>query len=441
MEETKPTRRKLNVVELLVLSIYWLSLNALTSALFPIVIPLLILLFVSPGHVGNVQQVVFLGWLSAGGAVISLTMPPIFGLLSDKTTSRFGRRRPFVLGGSILLLISTVMLAFSSTIVIFILGLFIYQVGSTATNAAYQALIPDRVPKEQRGTASGYMGLMTIIGNVGSLGLASWLFGQVSLKSLHSGLIHRGAMFFFSVTGFTILVGLLITIIGVHEIPLMRSNAAPLTLQERTMVRFRKWVVQNWVKPWRTHNFTVVFITRFAVMMGLSLFLTYVEYYFANVAHASNFVQATALVAVLALGGAVFSAFLLGIFSDRVKRTFVVCASTGFMSAASLIFVVAPSNFPLWILGILFGLGYGGYTSVDWALAIDAMPSMETVGKDMAIWGTASYLPAIVAPLLGSAVIFVVSLFDPLALAYRAIFAVATIFLILGAIFILKIRL
>jgi MFS family permease len=436
----KLPNRKLSVGELIVLSIYWFSLNSLSSALFPIVIPLLILLFVSPGHVGNVQQAVFLGWLSTMGAIIALIMPPVFGMLSDKTTSKFGRRRPFIISGSILLLVSTVMLAFSSTIVIFIGGLFIYQVGSTATNAAYQALIPDRVPKEQRGTASGYMGLMTIIGNVGSLGLASWLFAQVSLTSLRSSAIHQGATLFFSVTGIVVLIGLVITIIGVREIPLVRSNVETLAIQERTVVRLRKWFAHNWLKPWREHNFTFVFITRFAVMMGLSLFLTYVEYYFANVVHATNFVQSTAVVAVLALAGAVFSAFLLGIFSDRVKRTPVVCVSTSLMAVASFIFVISPSNFPLWILGILFGLGYGGFTSVDWALAIDVMPSMESVGKDMAIWGTASFLPAIVAPLLGSAIIFIVSLFAPLAFSYRMIFAAATVFLLLGAVIVLKIR-
>jgi MFS family permease len=175
-------------------------------------------------------------------------------------------------------------------------------------------------------------------------------------------------------------------------------------------------------------------------MMGLTLFMTFIEYYFANVAHVTNFVQATAVVALLALFGAICSALLLGIYSDRVRRAPIVCVSTLLMATASFAFVIAPGSFPLWILGILFGIGYGAYTSVDWALAIDAMPQLSTVGKDFALWGSSTNLSSILAPALGSLMIYLVSFYAATALGYRLVFAVATLFLIYGAIFVLKIR-
>jgi MFS family permease len=110
------------------------------------------------------------------------------------------------------------------------------------------------------------------------------------------------------------------------------------------------------------------------------------------------------------------------------------------MALTALAFVVAPGRIPLWPLGILFGLGYGAYMSVDLALAVDALPSERDAGKDLGLWSMAATLPAVVAPVLGSAVIFLADLAGQTAFGYRAVFGLATIFLFLGAIFVLKVR-
>ena len=447
MEAQAPIElKRLNAREQLVLSVFWLSLNAQSAALFPVVIPLQILLFVPHGQVGNTQQAVLLGWISTVGAIVSLIMPPVIGMMSDNTRGSWGRRRPYIAVGALLLVLSALMLSVAASLFIFVLALIVNQVGSNAANASYQALLPDRVPKEQRGEASGYMGLMTIIGNIGSLGLAALLLSQVSLNSTGDQVIRHGAALFYILTGIVLIVGALVTIIGVREVPLAPSLGETPGGQRESggqgdrALRFRRWFVQNWIAPWRDYNFLLVFLTRFAVMMGLTLFMTFIEYYFANVAQDKNFVQATAVVALLALVGAICSAFFLGIYSDRVGRTAIVCISTILMALASFVFVIAPGSFPLWLLGILFGVGYGAYTSVDWALAIDAMPSLKTVGKDFALWGASTNLASIAAPAFGSLIIYLVATHATTALGYRALFAVDTLFLLGGAIFVLKIR-
>jgi MFS family permease len=433
-------QRRLTVREQLLLSILWFSLNVQSAALLPIVIPTQILLFIAPGQIGNAQQAAFLGWLSTLGAIVSLIIPPVIGMFSDHTTSAFGRRRPYIVVGSLFLLVSAWTLTEARNVAVFVLGLTIYLIGNNSVTAAYQSLLPDRVPKEQRGEASGYLGLMTIIGNVVSLGLAAWLFSQVSLDSVGKGVIESGAKVFYLLTAIVLMVGVLITLAGVHEVPYVSAVEETSTVKEPFRPRFQHWFVRNWVEPWRDYNFMLVFLTRFSVMMGLALFLTFIEYYFANVVHITNFVQTTAAIAILALVGAVFSAFFLGIYSDRVRRAPVVCAATACMALAALAFVIFNGNFPLWPLGILFGLGYGAYTSVDWALSVDALPSLSAVGKDLGLWSASSTLPAIIAPVLGGTIILLADAFGQTALGYRLVFAVATIFLASGAVFVLKVR-
>jgi MFS family permease len=130
----------------------------------------------------------------------------------------------------------------------------------------------------------------------------------------------------------------------------------------------------------------------------------------------------------------------VGILSDHIRRVPVVCLATVLMALAATTFLVAPDSAPLWPLGILFGLGYGAYTSVDWALGIDALPSLGAAGKDLGLWNIASTLPAVLAPLLGSLVIAGANALGAIALGYRIVFGIAALFLLLGAVFVLKVQ-
>ena len=419
--------KRLSVRQQITLSLLWFSLNFQTAAQLAVVIPAQLLLFVAPGAVGNAQQAIALAWLSALGALLALVIQPLTGAISDRTTSPLGRRRPFILLAAVIYLIGIGALATAQGLLVFVLGFTLAQVAANMGTAAYQGLLPDRVPPEQRGVASGFLGMMTILGNVGSLGVAAWLLGNVVSGPGLANTVRTGAARYYLAGAAVLVIGVLVTVIGVPEAP----TGAP-----HPRVPF----LQLWLAPLRYAKFRWVFLTRMSVMFGLTLFLTFIEYYFANVAHVANFVQSTAAVAILALGGAVVGALTLGMVSDRIGRVGIVAVASGLMTMAALAFVLAP-HMPLWPLGLVFGAGYGAYTSVDWALAVDSLPALSAAGKDLGVWSIASNLPAVLAPLVGGVVIGGGSAVGiGTEAGYRSVFALAGVFLLLGAVFVLKVQ-
>ena len=434
---------RLSVRKQLTLNVLWFGLNAQSAALLPIVIPTQIVLFISSSQVGSAQQVLFLSWLMVAASVISLFMPPAIGTLSDRTCGGFGRRRPYIAIGGLLLLMSTPLLVDSSSMVIFLVGLSLLLIGKNVLTPAYQSLVPDHVSKEQRGETAGYVGGMTILGNVVGLGLAACLLGGVSQHAYNASMIRSNAGIYYAVTAFLVLLGLVITVFGVREIPLLVHKHESAARTQETLRRFAFRFLHDWIDPWRNFNFTMVFLTRASLMLGLALFMTYIEYYFARVQHVANFVQVTGVVAILALGGAVVSGVVSGILSDRIKRRApVVCVATLFMSLATLAFVIFPNTLMAWLwpLGIFFGLGYGAYSSVDWALSIDVLPCMEKAGKDLGVWNASGTLPAIAAPILGSVIINMAAGAGQTVIGYQLVFGIASFFFLLAAVGILFVR-
>ena len=418
----------------LVLNLLWFALNAQSSALLPIVIPAQVALFITSNHLGSMQQALFLSWLMVGAALISLFLPPLVGMLSDRTSSSFGRRRPYIVIGGLLVMISTPLLVSSGSMAIFVAGLALLLLGKNILGPAYQSLMPDRVPCEQRGESSGYIGGMTILGNVVGLALAAFLLGHVNQQSFSIDAIRANAGIYYAVTAFLVLVCILVTVFGVRENRWLKEVQE--ARRRRGLLELALRHLYEWLTPWRHFNFTMVFLTRASLMLGLALFMAYIEYFFANVQHIANFIQVTGIVAILALGGAVVSGVFFGFLSDRVKRRApVVSAATVCMALAALTFVIFPNNLMtlLWPLGVVFGLGYGAYTSVGWALSIDVLPSLEKAGKDLGMWNASTTLPAVLAPLLGSLIISTVTGGHQL-LGYQLVFGAAALFFVLAAI-------
>ena len=442
-------KQRLSIFQELALNILWLPINALLGALLSVVIPTQLLLFVPSARVGSTEQGTVLGWLVAASSCLALFLPPLVGTLSDRTTGRFGRRHPYIVAGGVLLVASTPLLVISSNLAMFLAGLSLLHLGLNTMMPAYQSLVPDRVPERQRGETSGFVGSLIILGNMVGLGLAAYLLGGVSQHSIQPGLIRYNAGIYYITVISLMVICILITALGVRPVPFYAPPRSSADTGQPRREKFAQWFVHSWVNPWRKHNFTVVFLTRASIMFALALFMTFAAYYFAHVQHVANFVETTAIVGVLALGGGVVSGIAFGFISDRLpRRAPIVTGAAIAMSLASLVFVVLPSgrtvsanlDFVLWPLGVCFGLGHGAFSSVDWALSIDALPSLKEAGKDLGMWNASTTLPNMFAPLLGGIILMVASIFHDVDLGYRAIFLAASAFLVVAAICVLLVH-
>jgi Na+/melibiose symporter-like transporter len=417
-----PARERLSVQNQLSLSALWLGLNFQSSALLPIVVPAQILLLVDRGAVASSSQALAVSAISLGAAIIAIVVTPLAGAASDRMKTRFGRRRQLIVWGIALALIGQAGAAATTPLLLFVAGLAILTIGTNITTAAYQGLLPDIVQVSQRGAASGWLGLMTLIGSVGSLAAAGVLLGSVARGPQLSSEVRHGSQLFYALAAVVLVVSTAITVIGVEERPSPEVPSRP------------------WTELLRHQPFRIVFAARALVMVGLTLFLTYIEYYLASTNGSTTFVGATVAIALLALFGALVSSLALGVLSDRMPRVHIVIGANLAMAAAAWIFVFAPANLPLAPLGILFGLGYGAYLSVDWALAIDSLPGRASSARDLGIFTISINLPSLIAPALGGVVILLANAAGIGWLAYRLVFSLAAVSLLTGVFVVRRIR-
>jgi MFS family permease len=391
-EEALLSEKALSTRDHLNLSIYWFSLNFHWGAMLAVVLPIEVL-----ARSPEASKGLALGLIAGVGSLIGMVAQPVAGAYSDRCRLRWGRRRPFVLGGALINVAGLLWMPRTASLFALAAAFTLVQLGNNISGAAYQGYIPDQVPHQQRGKASGYMGLMSMLGTVSSFGVAA-------------ALVSPGHTYpFYTILALILLLGAVLT---VWKVP---DSRAPEHQASSRMA---------WLQSLQNPDFLWLSITRALVMLALYAMVTFVEYFIRDKLGLPNFVGATLVVSSVALVGSLAAALLAGALSDRIGRKGIVCAASLAMAVAFLFFVVAPVWKVIMVVGVLFGLGYGAYTSVDWALALDVLPDKNRVARDLGVWGFASTLPQTLAPLIGGALLFLLA---PSGWGYSGIFLLATL--------------
>ncbi|MFM0008376.1 MFS transporter [Paraburkholderia dipogonis] len=364
---------------------------------------------IDPAHKGT-----SLAFVASLGALAALFANPIFGALSDSSTSRFGQRRPFIIGGMIGGTLSIFFIGFFATTVNMVtVGWVAAQLCFNAAIAATIAVLPERVPTEMRGKVSGWMGMTTQVGVVGGVFLIQL-----------AGTEGYGPFVWPAVVGALMVLPFLLTL---REKPRSKDEVVPLSLKSIAS--------SLWINPVRHRDFALAWLGRFLVWTSLYSLTTYKTYFLIDTLHYTTKTVAPVLtVAMFTLALCIAASSIpSGWLSDKVgrRKPFVVAASLLF--AVAMVIVAYAGSVSQFVVGVgVAGLAQGMYLGVDYALVSEVLPdSSEQAARGMGFFNLSSTIPQTIAPVLAPVLLKIGA--TGTTGNYAALFGAAAVFAVVAA--------
>src|SRR5919112_4282634 len=128
------------------------------------------------------------------GAAAAFIANVLFGRFSDRTTSRWGRRRPWIVGGTVVMTLAFVIMALGTSVTTVTIGWFLAQAGANAAFAPFIATLADQVPKFQRGKLAAALGMAQNLGIYGGTLVAQFFQGNLLIMFVAPAVLAIGAM-------------------------------------------------------------------------------------------------------------------------------------------------------------------------------------------------------------------------------------------------------
>jgi len=430
---------------LLLLNVYWFSFSLVWFTLLVIIVPSQVKDLMGDDNKGRGMFVLF-----TIVGVVTFVCSIIMGYYNDRMAeTRFGRRRPLIVVGCLLMVPFLFGTELTQTFPVYVGVVICLTIGSVITTVPYNALFADIVPHAQHGSASAIMGALGQTGNL--LGASVGLF-YVSLGPLT-----------FVILGSVMVFCMFITVLFTEEKPLLRSTqvkSTPKANKEFTWAllkvylhprRIYETIIFPLIEPLVTSSdFRWVFFTRFVFQLGQYTVQEYLQFWLANCVVLPEGIEsaetAVSICVLPMLLTAIISSLTGGILSDKLggRRKILVYVSGGMMVCCSALFMFVDNFYFAASLSGFFGLGFGCFLSVDFAIVMDVLPSQVDYARDMAVWNTALIIPQMIAtPIAG----LILDSFQQIGdtggiacLGYKIIFGLAALYFFLGTVFVSRIK-
>jgi MFS family permease len=364
--------------------------------------------FDSEGKVGSLALITTLAGLAA------LIAQPLVGVLSDRTRSRFGSRRPWILVGALIGTVAMLTAGLSGGIAVLTIGVCFVQFGYNMLQGAFTAVLPDRVPERFRGRYSTLAGLGVLIGAV--LGP---VFGGIFVSVIP--------------VGYIALAGILLLLVVVF---LLAVPEADTRQKERPAFSLVAFLRGFWVNPVKHPDFAWGFLGRLFLFGAFNLSAAY-QLYIAQDYVGIAAADARALVPLLsaaAVPGMIIGTVVAGPLSDRLGRRKPLVLIAGLIIFASALApLISPTVGGLFAATMLAGLGFGAFIAVDQALMSSLLPDESAYGKDMGVLNIAAALPIVISPAVAGLVVLTFG-------SYAALYVAQAVIVLVGALAVVPIR-
>ncbi|RXZ70976.1 MFS transporter [Agromyces albus] len=358
-----------------------------------------------------VDSVMAFGVISGIASLFVIVAYPLTGALSDRTTSRFGRRRPWIAIGALVFAFSLVALGFQTELWTIGAAWIAATVGFCIMTAALTATISDQVPVGQRGFVSGWMSAPQAVGII---------VGLVIVTELVPG----------AAAGYAVLAVVLLVLV----LPFLRRHDQPLAAVERARVSARSILASLWISPRQYPDFGWTLLSRVLVSIGNALGTSLLLYFLMFGLGDENAEADLIILTLIYMVFVIIASLTLGRLSDRLgrRRVFVFVAA-GLQGVAALLLAILPDLTVAMIAAGLLGLGYGCFLSVDQALATQVLPDPASRGKDLGIMNIASAVPQSIGPLLGAFAVLATG-------SFTLVFVLGAVFAFGGALAVSRVR-
>ena len=350
--------------------------------------------------------------VTAVGVLAAVITNPIAGALSDRTTSRLGRRRPWFIGGTILSAITLALMANTTSFIALVLWWAIFHIAANAVLAGLSAVVPDQVPVRQRATVSAFVSLSLPVGAV----IGALLVTRIATSTQMS---------------YSIFIGLLVVVM-VLFIMVLRDK--PLPKEAAPRFHLGAFLASFWVNPVKYPDFGWAWLTRFLVYLSYFTSLGYLLYFLQDAVHYQKAAQGVTTFQIILTGTLLVASVISGMLSDKFQRRKIFVIGASLVIALSFLILALFQTWPaVELAGAVLGLGFGTYLGVDIALITQLLPSANARGKDLGVINIANALPQVVGVTVAA---FVVNMFH----SYTVLFVVAAILAVLGALLIQQIK-
>lgn len=365
------------------------------------------------GVLDPVHKVKLVATFAAIAMIVALVANIIEGALSDRTRSKFGKRKPWIIGGSIISVLMFFVLSWAPSIPILLATWTIYQLSLNAIVAPMVAIIADRVDPKYRGTVSSFYGIGMSIGAYGSGVVAAQFIGTVNI----------GIWVF----AFVQIVLTVIAMVLIQE---------PSSLDEKRVPLNGKELLQSFAFP--VHNardFYLALVGKFLMMVGSFMISGYQLYILTDYMKLSqsSTSRTVALISMILMITAIIFGAVAGPFADKIGHLKVpVAFATLLMAIAGIFPFFDAKPWTMIVYAVIAGIGNGSYLAVDQALNIAVLPNPETAAKDLGVMNLSATLGQVMGPVTAGALISFSG--------YRAIFPSMAIICIIGCLMIMAIK-